>query len=266
MPSNPVKQFRGLATQGIQADPSPYDLADTSWSRGANVRFANTKAMRSPVFRSIVSPLPFAPAFVTASPSSTGYDSIVYAGSTGRLWSYFSGTLTEVTPTTFTPAAAPGQFTSGFLGNVLYVNHPGKGLYYQGPAGGNFAIDPHWDPTWSAAVFRVYKDYPIAMNVTKGAQANPTLVKWGDTTLAGLTTSSWDSTDPTKNTGESPLADLASPILDGCVMRDIFVIYSQDQVWMMQSVASQSVFQFRRLFSEGGIIGTNCVAEVDGRH
>jgi hypothetical protein len=259
-------QYRNLAARGIMKDPSPYDLDDSAWSGGSNVRFADTKAQRSPVFRAVVDPLTDPPAFVVGQPASSGYDKVVVAGTTGRIWSYFSGSMNEVTPTGFTPTAVSGQFSSGFLGDVLYINNPTSGLYYQGPTGGNFAKDPQWDSTWSAAVFRVYQDYPIAMNVTKGSTSNPTLVKWGDNTLAGLTTASWSSTDPTKNSGETPLSDLTSPIVDGAVMRGIFVIYSQDQVWSMQPSGDVFVFTFERLFSEGGAIGTNCVVEANGQH
>ena len=266
MPQGATLQFRGLASRGILHDPSPYDLEDTAWSGGSNVWFANTKASRAPVFRGVVDPISDPPAFVVGLPSATGFDSIIYAGATGRIYSYFSGTTTDVTPTGFTPATVTGQFTSDYLGSVVYINNPSQSLYYQGPAGGLFARDPAWDSTWKAQVFRVYGDYPIALNVTKGTTANPTLFKWGDTTLAGLTTSSWDHTDPTKNAGETPIAGLTGPLLDGRVMRSSFIIYSANEVWEVAQSGDLSVFHFRELFSEGGIIGTNCVTEVDGRH
>jgi hypothetical protein len=44
------------------------------------------------------------------------------------------------------------------------------------------------------------------------------------------------------------------------------MLYSNNDVWRMQQTSGRFVFRFERLFDDLGILGTNCVAEVDGLH
>jgi hypothetical protein len=50
------------------------------------------------------------------------------------------------------------------------------------------------------------------------------------------------------------------------MLGSVMVIYSKDQVWLMEFTGSELVFNFRRLFPTGGILNANCVVEVDGKH
>lgn len=259
--------FRGLSERGILKDPSPYDLPMNAWSGGQNVIFRGGKAQRAPAFREVLASLASLPAFVAALPSATGgFDRVVFVGEDGRAWTWLSGAVDEITPAGFTPAPVATQFTSGFLGDVWYLNNPAKGLYFLGPAATDLALDPQWDPTWKARVFRVYKDYPVALGLTKGAVSHPTMVKTGSNTLAGLTTSTWDHTDTTNNAVETVLPQLTSGILDAATLGDSLLIYSLEQVVEMVAVSSVDVFQFRTLDGLSGTMGTNCVASDGRRH
>lgn len=263
----PTVPYRGLAQLGILRDPSPYDMPPNAWSGGNNVRFANTKAERAPIWRNVEDALPSAPAFCTLRSPASGYDQVMVADVNGDLWQYQSKTYTKVTPASgYTPAATTQSYSSTTLGEVVYVNNPQNLPVYMAPGDSAFSVLPNWDTTWRCRTLRAYRDYLIALNVEKNGVANTVLVKWSDLTLAGAPPGSWDSTDPTTNAGENPLSDLRTPIVDGFPMRDLFVIYADREIWAMQAVSTAEVFAFTRLFSEGGMIAPNCAVEVDGRH
>jgi hypothetical protein len=57
-----------------------------------------------------------------------------------------------------------------------------------------------------------------------------------------------------------------TPILDGATLGSNFLIYSQDQVWMMEFVGGTFIFNFRKVFDDCGVINSNCIVEVDGKH
>ena len=271
---------RGLAAKGILRDPSAYQLDLDAWSNGSNVRFHANKAERSPIWRTLLDSLAEEPVFcVGVEPISSGYDSVFFMGADGRLWTYGANTLTEVTEVSHVNATDPRATTSTFLGQVLYVNRPDGPPRYFGPTSTQFATLPNMETTWTCRSLRAFGDYLIALNVTKPASytdpytglsqeggAFTNMVKWSDLTLEGQVPDSWDPDDPTKSTGENPLEQLNTPIVDGGVMRSIFVIYSENQVWGMEEIDNNEIFAFSELFSEGGLLAPNCFVEVGGIH
>lgn len=179
----------------------------------------------------------------------------------------------------YTPATDPRAWTSTFLGDVLYLNRPDQAPQYFGPQSTQFATLPNMETTWTCRSLRAFGDYMIALNVTKPATftdpftglvqvggAIPNMFKWSDLALDGQVPDSWDPDDPTKNTGENPLEELNTPIVDGMTLKSIFVIYSETQIWAAQQNGGSSIFNFYKLFDEGGMIAPNCAVEVDGIH
>lgn len=260
-----IVPFRGLAERGILRDPAAYQLDLNAWSGGSGVRFHSNKAMRAQVLRT-VSPLAFAPRHTVGYRPSTGYDSVFLFSPDGHSYRYTSGGVSSVSPSGYVGHTTEASFNSTALGDVLYVNRPDAVPTYFGPFSTTFLPLPNWDASWRCRSLRAFGDHLIALNVSLGTNIQKTLVKWSDLTLVGQVPGSWDATDSTKNTGENPLEDVDTPLVDGLAMRDIFCIYAYDQIWGMTAVAGNDIFQFRRLFSDGGMMAPNCAVEVAGRH
>jgi hypothetical protein len=91
-------------------------------------------------------------------------------------------------------------------------------------------------------------------------------VRFSDIALANTAPSSWDETNTTKSAGFNDLAQMTTPIIDGATLGSNFLIYSSDQVWLMEFVGGTFIFNFRKLFNDYGIINQNCVVEVEGKH
>src|SRR3546814_15319645 len=74
-----------------------------------------------------------------------------------------------------------------------------------------------------------YKDFLIALNVTKGATNYPTMVKWSDLTGFGAVPASWDHTSPSNSAGENIINEMKVEIIDGLSLRDSFIIYAKNE-------------------------------------
>jgi hypothetical protein len=171
-----------------------------------------------------------------------------------------------VTPAVFTPVVDSSPFTHCILGNVSYLNRNSDVPQYYLPTSTVYTKLPYWPANYTCRVLRAFKSFLLAINVTKSGTAYPSLVKWSDLALINSIPVSWDETDTTRSAGENFIQDLPSPLLDGLALRDSFILYSKDQVHLMEATTDNDIFRFRRLFSNIGIINTNCVVEVNGNH
>ena len=83
----------------------------------------------------------------------------------------------------------------------------------------------------------------------QGAVLEPDTVK--------LSPDSWDETDTTKSAGFNDLVQIKTEIKDGATLGTNFIIYASDQVWLMEFVGGTFIFNFRKLFTDAGIINQN---------
>jgi hypothetical protein len=276
VPNIPV---RGVAAAGILRDPSPFQLDLNAWSGGINMRFHANRAERAPIFRTVYDELAFTPQFCVGLEEQDNFDKVMIATDNGHIWSYVANSLTEVTESGHTDNVDPRAYTATQLGEVLYINRPDAAPRSFGPTDTAFHNLANMESAWTARSLRAWGDYLIALNVTKpltwtdphtgtmqSGGSFPNLFKWSDLTLIGQVPGSWDYLDPNTSAGENPLEELRTPIVDGIPMRSTFVIYSEDEVWGAQQTGGQDIFQFQRLFSDGGLIAPNCAVEVNGIH
>lgn len=288
--------LRNLGQVGVITDVNPYDLPPNAFTKGNNVIFDDGKVQRAPVFKQLYTAIRSsiaAEALVGTIDSQTAaYDSAEGAAVTSTR---FVGSYADpVAGETLFICDNDGQVRSYPNGNLAFLT-PGSGLVtnesswaHAQVAGLSFLARPgmrpyvrnlktsnayslmagEWPATDTCAIIRGYLDYAICLNVTKGNVEYPTMVKWSNPIeySSNPTTIGWDATNPNYVAGENVLGELTSPILDGLVLNTQFIIYTRDQVWEMEYTGSTLVFNFRKLFPTGGILNTNCVVEVEGKH
>lgn len=265
----PVIPTRDLGAVGIIKDTSPTVIPPNAFSDGINVRFAERKVARAPIFRTYNSnPLTgVVPVWCYGLYNQGGFDSIIYANNDGRIFQLSNGIEGNLTEVGHVNNVDPRPFTGCALSSVTYVNRPDAVPRYLPPGGNQFALVPAWNSTWRCAAFRAYKSFLIALNVTKGTTNFPGLVKWSDVAPNNAPPTTWDETDTTHLAGENPLSQAKTPIVDGAPLGDVFIIYTRDEVWKMNEVGGEFIFDFQRLpFDNAGLINQNCVVEIDGKH
>ena len=261
---------RDLGSIGIISDVNPYDLPSNAFSAGVNVRFENGSVTHAPIFRRVKN--------LEASTSVIGHmfsipdlsggpESIITISSDYSTFTSIIGEVeTDVTPLAVTTGDTQQPFTSCFLGNIAYVNRKQNVPFFKSLATADFTVLPNWDASWRCGVLRAYKDTLVAMNVSKGSTDYPSMVKWSDFAAYGAVPASWDETSTTNNAGENVLNEMVGPIIDGLALRDSFMIYGDNEVWSMNFIGGQLIYDFRKRFNDRGIMDTNCVVEVDGVH
>lgn len=269
----PNFQTRNLGQLGVISDVRPYDLPPNAISASVNTCFKNNTIERAPVFHRVhtYTGEGFTPGYIFALPAIAGgglVEPLVTVSSDySSLQQLIGPTVTDVTPLTWSSSGSTEQqWTSGFLGNVSYLNRASAVPIYKGPSDAQYSPLTNWDASWRCEVLRTYKDFLIALNVTKGAVEFPTLVKWSDLTTFGSVPASWDHTSTTNSAGENVLNEMREPIIDGLSLRDAFIIYGKSEVWTMEYVGGTFIFRFRKLFDDFGAISQNCVVQVAGLH
>jgi hypothetical protein len=267
-------QVRQMGAVGIITDAEPFDLPLNGVSRGVNIRFNDNKIGKAPAHRLVdtlldssattVTPLESAWLFSYLYPGSS--DIIGIIESSGRIFHWVNASMSEVTQVGFSGSASTIPFTQCMLAGVSYVNRSNMIPQRFLPADTDYDDLENWDTNWRCRVLRGFKDYPVALDITKTATRYPTMIKWGNAAVYGAVSTSWDHTDPTTNAGENTPGDATSAWLDGLALRNAFCLYNDTQVYSMTESLDFEVFNFRKLYDNRGIINTNCVVEVNNLH
>lgn len=260
-----ILPIRDLGSAGTVTDVSPYNLPLNAFSRSVNIRFDEGKARRSPIFRTMLPNLAFTPRFCFGIVPSTGFDTVVVASDDYQLHEYVSGSMNNRSGS-ISSNVDPRPFTSTQLANVSYVNRPDKVPSFRGPGGTNFAALNNWPSNYRCVSLRSFGDVLIALNTTEGPTSFPTRVRFSDITLSNTVPSTWDESDTTASAGFNDLVQMDTPIVDGGTLGSNFIIYSSTQVWLMEFTGGTFLYNFRKLYTDCGLINQNCYTEVDGKH
>lgn len=124
----------------------------------------------------------------------------------------------------------------------------------------------NWPASTTCKVIRAYKNYLVALDITKSSTNYPFMVKWSSPAEPGAVPSTWDETDATNDAGEYDLAEGGDKIIDGLQLRDSFMIYKESSVWRMDYTGGPFIFNFSKVLGVSGALNRNCIAEVDGSH
>jgi len=262
----PLLPIRNLGDVGVLTDITNHNLPTNAFTMGVNVRFDDGMVSRAPVFRRVKDSLGFTPRFVFGIQPDTGFDSILMLSNDYVLKEYANGTVSDVSGS-ITGANASTPYTGTTLADVTYVNRSDRVPVYRiNGSGTNFADLTNWDSTWRAGSLRAFGDQLIALNITEGSTDYPNRVRFSNIATAGAIPDSWDASDTTKSAGFNDIVQMTTPIKDGLPLGSNFIIYSEDQVWMMEFVGGTFIMNFRKLFNDVGIINQNCAVEIEGKH
>ena len=137
---------------------------------------------------------------------------------------------------------------------------------FRGPTGTNFLDLTNWPSTYRTSALRSFGDFLLALNTVEGSTNFPNRVRWSNLVTANNVPDSWDGADTTRSAGFNDLVQMQTEIIDGATLGSNFIIYSSDQVWLMEFVGGTFIFNFRKLYTDAGIINQNCAVEVEGKH
>lgn len=260
---------------GVVQDLSQHELPINAWTDASNIRFLDGYSNQF---------LGHSQAYGT--PSVIPYHVLPVIISGVRYWLYAS--LTKIYAVTITAGAAvhtnltrqtagndvnyaatANSWTSTVLGGIPIMN-PGNAVdppqQWDLNTANNFSALSNWPASTYCKSIRAYKNFLVALNVTKTATNYPYMVKWSHPAVPGSVPSSWDETDATKDAGEFDLADGYDHIIDGLALRDSLIIYKEASVWRLDYTGGQSVFRASKVMGTSGAMNRNCIVEIDGFH
>ncbi|MGL5015519.1 MAG: hypothetical protein ACRC6V_14725 [Bacteroidales bacterium] len=161
------------------------------------------------------------------------------------------------------------------LSNAVVMNNPRNNPQGLRPGDATFVELPGWGKPnkdsetvveWQAGRIRSYKNYLVALDMTEGAQTNPQRVRWSNVAFVNSLPPDWIEDDEARDGGFNDLTDANGRILDGVPLRDSFVIYTDQETYLMEYVGGVMIFNFKKLFSDSGILAPECAVEFEQQH
>lgn len=155
-------------------------------------------------------------------------------------------------------------WTGTVLGGILVLNN---GIDVpQAYAGNGQAIDmPDWPSTWRARSIRAYRNFLVAINVTKGSDRYPHLICWSTQADPGTLPATW-ITGADNDAGELPVAEDPTELVDACELGGSLIVYKEGSYRALTFTGGTFVMDMQRISGDGGLIGPNCVCAFPGGH
>lgn len=119
---------------------------------------------------------------------------------------------------------------------------------------------------YTASVIRVYREFLIALGMTEGGNYLPHKLRWSTATAVGATPITWDDTDASEDAGFTEFSESGGHLVDCLPLRTVNIIYKEDMTIAQSFIGGNDIFNFTTIFTETGLLATNCVAEFFGSH
>jgi hypothetical protein len=268
----PIFPVADVGKYGIIKDLAPHELPVPAWSGGNNVRFDANFVEKIAGYQQVFGSLSVPPLNSMFTPSlNTLYwlyfgEDKAYAtdGNTHyNITRQSTGVDVDYTGTALTP------WIGGVLGGIPVITNGVDVPQYFAPVSLSTKLQnlTNWPSGVTCKVIRPFKQYLLALNITKNTDEYPFMLKWSHPAAPGTVPVTWDETDPTYDAGEYDFAEDNGVLLDAVPLRDIMVVYREGSVWGMQAIADASVFRFFRMFNSFGALSVNCAVEfLAGKH
>ncbi len=152
------------------------------------------------------------------------------------------------------------------LSNVLVFSCLSNNPQYQAPYGYGFNDLPDWKDTWQTPRIRAYKNFLLCMSTVEDGLEYLQRIRWSDIAYPNEPPRSWDDTSLTNSAGFNDLSEARGKIIDGLPLGDSFVIYTEEEVYLMDYVGGSSIFRFRKADFAFNILAPECAVSVQGGH
>ncbi len=256
---------------GVAKDLSPHRLPPNAWTDARNMKFDNVKALRVEGYTQPASVPPIATYGLF--PFFDGQTTFWLMPGLEKTYVFDGATYTNVTRQTASVdvnyTGAEGNYWNGgtLHGYVILNNGADVPQTWNPPYGVTKLADlVNWPSTDIANVVRPWRNFLIALDITRSSVRKPYLVKWSQPADPGTLPTSWDATDATKDAGETDLADTPDRLVDCAPMREGNIIYKESSTWGMVLSRNQYIFRFYPIYKTLGLLAQGCAIELEGKH
>lgn len=263
-----ITPIRNLGRYGMILDIPDYDLEPGQWSLAQNVRFEDGRVKTFPGNSTFITPV-VDPWHILGWPTEAVFKWF-YAG-LEKIYLYDGTTHTDVT-------RVSGDYTGTEFNRWSGLVYGGTPVFNNGIDAPQFYNDTTfedmlWDGanTWTdqnvtTKVMRNFKYHLIALNVTDQGENYPQRFMWSNPAEGGTMPDSWDYSNPANDAGFNDLTQTPGAIVDGLQLRDTFIVYKDDSAYRVSYIGGNNIFSFQRILKVPGMLSSECVVEVKGRH
>lgn len=128
-----------------------------------------------------------------------------------------------------------------------------------------FVALPGWDVNHTCRKMVFFKNFFIALGLTKSGTEYPSMMKWSSLAPNDTYPTSWDHTDPATLAGELILPGSSTPIIDAIVHDDMLYIFKTTSVVRVRYIGGNSIFYPELLTTSWGLAFRHAVTEVEGQ-
>ena len=273
----PIAQIDNPGQIGIITDIRPENLPSNAFTSGTNIRFSKQAVKKFEGHAQVFGSASIVPYWLmpVQTPSVAYW---IYAGLT-KVYvtdgsTHFNLTRQSGGIDNDYAASEDLNWTGGVIGGIPILNNAVDDPQMWNPLSTGQRLQSltydgssTWeDKNYKAGVIRPYRDFLVAMDITKVGDRDTRLVKWSTSAISGTVPSTWDELDDTEDAGEYPLHQTNGDCVDCLPLRDTNIIYKDDSVWGMTYIGGPDIFRFYQIFGDVGILTTRCVKEFDGKH
>lgn len=262
----PIVPIRNVAEVGLVLDAPSYEIPPNAWSGGGNIRFADGSVQKARGYSSVITPsvVPYG-IFPAPVPGSLFW---VYPG-LAKVHAFIGSSDADITRTTPDYIATDrDQWQGGTFNGIFYLNNGVDDPQIWTPQAltTDLVALTNWPASTKARVLRPFKNYLVALDVSKSGTRYPRMIKWSHSAEPGTVPTSWDETDPTVDAGESTLAEGYDTLIDCLPLGDLNIIYTENETWAQRYTGGALIFNFYNLFRSSGLLGQSCMAHFLGNH
>lgn len=272
MPVIPVRELHKGG--GVNKDAQANALALSAFSELINGRFTASRIERigdTEIYQDALD------SYASVLTDARAFFSITRAGNEGHLlitsdsvyYDIGSGWI-DVTPSYSVLNDSP-EWSCEQYGDSVIITSIGNEPYVLAPGAIEFAPFLDWNPNYESGRIFAYKNFLIAVDIVDTGDPISGKIIWSDAVIDGNVIGVEWTNLATNLAGENILPDASGVVLDGGVLKDSAILYTESTVWRMDAgnaVAGLTplVFNFRRMFADDGILRKRCFVEVEGKH
>lgn len=264
---------RNLTSQGgLNADAQPNSLNPAQFTRLDNVRARAQRIERvgdTLVYQDAVSNVELDEARAIFDINLQGSEGLLMITADAVYYDIGSGWI-DITPS-YSVFSDNSDWQFEQYGDSFIITCKGSVPYVYEAGAAYMEEFTDWPAGFQAGRIFAYKNFLIAVDLEINNNIASGRVIWSDVVVGGdLINVEW--TNLASNlAGSNTLPDGSGAVLDGGVLRDSAILYTDRTVWRMDVTSqvaglSPLVFNFRRIFADDGILAPRCFVDVGGVH